>query len=153
MAYATGDIVIIQDADLELDPSEYARILEPLVAGRADVVYGSRFMAKPSGIPLRTRLGNRFTTTLANLLFGARLTDMHTAYKAFRRDLLEGLHLRCVRFNFDPEITARFLLAGYQIHEVPISYAPRTQDEGKKVRWMDGVEAILTLLRCRFLQP
>jgi glycosyltransferase involved in cell wall biosynthesis len=151
LSYATGDIAIIQDADLELDPNEYMRILEPIVAGRADVVYGSRFLGRSRQIRLRTRLANRFLTVLTNLLFGAHLSDMETAYKAFRREAVAGLRLRCVRFDFEPEITAKLLSAGYDIHEVPISYTPRTADEGKKISWIDGIEAIYTLLRCRFL--
>jgi glycosyltransferase involved in cell wall biosynthesis len=150
LSYASGDIVIIQDADLELDPGEYLRIVEPILAGRADVVYGSRFLQSSLKIPLRTRLANRFLTLLTNLLFGAHLTDMETAYKAFRREALRGLHLRCVRFDFEPEITARFLQAGHEIHEVPVSYHPRRPDEGKKITWLDGIEAVYALIRCRF---
>ena len=150
LSYATGDIVIIQDADLELDPMEYKRMIEPIVAGHADVVYGSRFLQKSSRIPLRTCLANRFLTMLTNVLFRARLSDMETAYKAFRREVVTGLRLRCVRFDFEPEITAKLLLAGYTIHEVPISYNPRAPEEGKKISWIDGVEAVYTLLRCRF---
>jgi len=152
ISYAAGDIVIIQDADLELDPAEYVQILEPIVAGRADVVYGSRFLGRSNRVRLRTRLANRLLTALTNLLFGARLTDMETAYKAFRREVVAGLKLRCVRFDFEPEITAKLLRAGYSIHEVPIRYTPRTQDEGKKIGWIDGLEAIYTLLRCRFAE-
>lgn len=151
LSYASGDIVIIQDADLELNPDEYLKIITPIMDGQADVVYGSRFLAKPKGIPLRTRLANQFLTTLTNLLFKARLSDMETAYKAFRRKVLEGLHLRAVHFDFEPEITAKLLLAGHKIYEVPISYNPRTAEEGKKISWIDGVEAIYTLLRCRFV--
>jgi glycosyltransferase involved in cell wall biosynthesis len=149
LSYASGDIVIIQDADLELDPNEYARIIEPIVSGQADVVYGSRFLQQSGEIPLRTRLANRFLTLLTNVLFGARLSDMETAYKAFRREAVAGLNLRCVRFDFEPEITARLLQAGYRIHEVPISYSPRTVDEGKTISWLDGIEAVYALLRCR----
>jgi glycosyltransferase involved in cell wall biosynthesis len=150
LSRATGDIVIIQDADLELDPNEYTRIIQPILSGQTAVVYGSRFLQKSGSIPLRTRLANRFLTALTNLLFGARLSDMETAYKAFRREAIAGLELRCVRFDFEPEVTARLLLAGYHIHEVPISYRPRTADEGKKISWVDGMEAIYALLRCRF---
>jgi len=150
LSYATGDIVIIQDADLELDPAEYTRMIEPIIAGHADIVYGSRFLQKSNKIPLRTRLANRFLTILTNVLFRTQLSDMETAYKAFRREVVTGLRLRCVRFDFEPEITAKLLLAGYTIHEVPISYDPRRPDEGKKISWIDGVEAIYTLLRCRF---
>lgn len=151
MAYSTGDIIIIQDADLELDPNEYRRIITPIVAGQSDVVYGSRFLAKSKGIPLRTRLANRCLTMLTNALYGARLSDMETAYKAFRREVVDGLRLRCVRFDFEPEITAKFLLAGWHIDEVPVGYTPRTKDEGKKMSMIDGIEAIYTLFRCRFL--
>jgi len=150
MDYATGNLVIIQDADLELNPREYGRILEPLVSGRVDVVYGSRFLAAPRGIPLCTRLANRFLTWLTNVLFGVRLTDMETAYKAFGRSVWDALDLRCMRFDFEPEITAQLLLAGYAIHEVPVSYRPRSAAEGKKICWLDGLRAIRTLLRCRF---
>jgi glycosyltransferase involved in cell wall biosynthesis len=150
LSYATGDIVIIQDADLELDPAEYTRMIAPIVAGHADIVYGSRFLQKPNKIPLRIRFANRFLTILTNVLFRAHLSDMETAYKAFRREVVTGLRLRCVRFDFEPEITAKLLLAGYTIQEVPISYNPRGPDEGKKISWIDGVEAVYTLLRCRF---
>lgn len=149
--YATGDIIMIQDADLELDPVECVELIRPIVERRADVVYGSRFACGSLAIPRRTRWANRMLTALTNLLFGARLTDMETAYKAFRREVLETISLRCVGFDIEPEITARVLQAGYTIVEVPISYRPRRADEGKKISWTDGVDAIYTLLRCRFV--
>jgi glycosyltransferase involved in cell wall biosynthesis len=149
LAFATGDILLVQDADLELDPNEYGRLLAPILDGRTDIVYGSRFLNPTGRVALRRRLANGFLTMLTNVLFGGRLTDMETAYKVFKREALDGIRLRCVGFDFEPEITAKVLRAGRRILEVPIGYAPRREDEGKKIRWIDGVDAIYALIKCR----
>jgi len=153
LEYATGDIAIIQDADLELNPEEYGRLVQPILEGTADVVYGSRFARGGRNIPLRTRLGNRLLVLATNLLFGSGLTDMETSYKVFRVEVVRRLRLRCVSFDIEPELTARLLQIGQRIVEVPISYNPRTVDEGKKISWRDGFAALYTLLRCRFTAP
>ena len=152
LAFATGDIFLVQDADLELDPNEYGRLLAPILDGRAEVVYGSRFLNPSGRVALRRRLANAFLTLLTNVLFGGRLTDMETAYKVFKREALDGIRLRCVGFDFEPEITAKLLKAGRRILEVPIGYQPRREDEGKKIRWIDGVDAIYTLIKCRLVR-
>jgi glycosyltransferase involved in cell wall biosynthesis len=147
---ATGDIILIQDADLELDPQEYRYLLAPILAGECEVVYGSRFKKQNQRIPFKSRVANRFLTMLTNLLFKGNLTDMETAYKVFNADILKKIKLKRVGFDFEPEITAKLLKAGYQIQEVPISYNPRTSYEGKKIGWRDGLEAMWTLIVCRF---
>jgi dolichol-phosphate mannosyltransferase len=146
---AAGDILLVQDADLEFDPSEHRELIRPILEGRADVVYGSRFLHVRGTMKKRSRLANRFLTALTNVLFGGRLTDMETAHKVFRREALEGIRLRCVGFDIEPEITAKFLLASRRIVEVPIGYKARGIAEGKKLRWIDGLDALYTLFRCR----
>lgn len=148
LAHAQGDLVVIQDADLEYDPNDYLRLVEPIVKGDADVVYGSRYLGNSRQDPsFLHRLGNGLLTELSNRITGQRLTDMETCYKVFRREIICDLTLRQDRFGFEPEITAKLARRGYRILEVPIQYNGRSYGDGKKIGWKDGVSALFCILR------
>ncbi len=156
--HSTGDIILIQDADLEYDPREYSKLLRPILNNKAKIVYGSRFRSQRGNLKKNQHLtyvlhsfGNRFLTFLTNLLFFSSLTDMETCYKVFTRDVIQKIpKLRARRFDLEPELTAKFLKSGFRIKEVPISYYSRDFDEGKKITWRDGVKAAYYLFRYRF---
>jgi glycosyltransferase involved in cell wall biosynthesis len=154
-AAATGDVVVVQDADLEYDPSEYAKLLRPILDGRADVVYGSRFAGGECHRVLYFwhSLGNRFLTLLSNAVTNLNLTDMETCYKMFRRDVIQSLDLREDRFGFEPEVTAKIAERRCRVYEVGISYSGRTYEEGKKIGWRDGFRAIWCILKYRPRRP
>jgi glycosyltransferase involved in cell wall biosynthesis len=150
---ATGDFLVIQDADLEYDPREYPILLQPLLEGRAKVVYGSRFRGGPTKTMFFTHmLGNRFLTLVTNILYDTILSDMETCYKCFSADVIRDIPLRARGFEFEPEVTAKLLKRGHRIYEVPISYTGREFEEGKKINpWRDGLKAVWTLIKYRFV--
>lgn len=154
LKHATGEIILIQDADLEYNPEEYPALLKPILENRAKVVYGSRIDTIRKNIKNMYKLhyfGNVFLTIMTNMLYGAKITDMETGYKAFKKEVIGDISLRARRFDFEPEITAKILKKGYKIVEVPISFAARKFEEGKKITWKDGVKALYYLIKYRFV--
>jgi len=150
-AQADGEIVLVQDADLEYDPREYVKLLEPILDGRADAVFGSRFLGGPHRVLFFWHyVGNRILTTFSNMLTNLNLTDMETCYKVFKKDILQKIRLKSRRFGFEPEITVKLAKMKCRVFEVPISYSGRLYEEGKKIGWRDGVAALFHILRYKF---
>ena len=150
MAAARGDLLLVQDADLEYDPEDWPRLLDPILRGKAKVVYGSRFTGERKNMLPLHWIGNRFLSLVTNILYSSTMSDMETCYKLFDRSVLEGITIQSDKFDFEPEITAKILRRGYRIYEVPISYAGREVSEGKKITWRDGIGALRALIKYRF---
>jgi len=148
---ATGDMIVIQDADLEYDPDDYRVLIAPILKKKALVVYGSRFTGEHRNMFFLHLLGNKFLSLVTNVLYNTTLTDMETCYKMFAREAIEGVRVKSNRFDFEPEITAKMLKKKIRIYEVPISYAGREYEEGKKITWRDGFRALYTLVKYRFV--
>jgi glycosyltransferase involved in cell wall biosynthesis len=151
LEHVTGDLVLVQDADLEYDPEDWPKLLAPMLRGKAQVVYGSRFTGERRNMLFLHWVGNRFLSLVTNVLYNTTLSDMETCYKLFDRSVLDGVTLRATRFEFEPEVTAKILRRGIRIYEVPISYTGREFDEGKKITWRDGFVALWTLVKYRFV--
>lgn len=146
---ARGDVIIVQDADLEYDPDDYSKLLRPILSGRSEVVYGSRFLGEHKAMFYWHQVGNKFLTFVTNILYNTTLTDMETCYKCFTKEAIKGMRLRSNRFEIEPELTARLLKRGYRIYEVPISYNGREYRQGKKITWKDGLSALKALIYYR----
>jgi glycosyltransferase involved in cell wall biosynthesis len=150
MGAARGDLLLVQDADLEYDPEDWPSLLDPILRGKAQVVYGSRFTGQRKNMMPLHWIGNRFLSLVTNVLYSSTMSDMETCYKLFDRRVLEGITIQSDKFDFEPEITAKVLRRGYRIYEVPISYAGREISEGKKITWRDGLGALRALIKYRF---
>jgi glycosyltransferase involved in cell wall biosynthesis len=154
LKHATGNIILIQDADLEYDPAEYPKLLKPIIENKTKVVYGSRLEKIKQNLTNMYKLhyiGNEFLTAVTNILYGSKITDMETCYKVFRKEVIQNIKLKAKRFDFEPEITAKILKKGYKIKEVSIDFAARKFDEGKKITWVDGIQALYYLIKYRFM--